>query len=234
MGQKVILTPNLSKGEDAVLAADFAPMLQITIFHFIALFVILDPVGTAAIFAGLTRGTSEKHRRTMAVRGVAIAGVTLLLFAFAGDFLLRALGIGLPAFRIAGGVLLFLLAIDMLFAHRLGFQNLTEAESKEADRAHDISVFPLAIPLIAGPGGLTTMVLLMGRAGGVLQAELLLIGVLIAVLGLTVMLLLGAARVVSILGETGVNVVTRVLGILLAALAAQYVLDGINEGVRLG
>ena len=208
-------------------------MLQTAIFHFIALFVILDPVGTAAIFAGLTRGTSTKHRHTMAVRGVAIAGVMLLLFAFAGDFLLRALGIGLPAFRIAGGVLLFLLAIDMLFAHRLGFQNLTEAESKEADRANDISVFPLAIPLIAGPGGLTTMVLLMGRAGGAWQAEILLIGILVVVLGLTLALLLAAAHVVSVLGEIGVNVVTRVLGILLAALAAQYVLDGLNAGVNL-
>ncbi len=209
-------------------------MLQTAVYHFIALIVILDPVGTAAIFAGLTRGTPAAHRRRMAIRGVTVAGVTLLVFAFAGDLLLRSLGIGLPAFRIAGGILLFLLAIDMLFAHRLGFQRLTESENREADRAEDISVFPLAIPLIAGPGGLTTMVLLMGRAGGRLEAELLLLGVLIFTLAISLGLLLAAGRVVTILGTTGVNVVSRILGILLAALAAQLVLDGVNAGLTLG
>ena len=157
----------------------------------------------------------------------------LLLFAFAGEILLRALGIGLPAFRIAGGVLLLLLAIDMLFAHRLGFQRLTEGENREAGRADDISVFPLAIPLIAGPGALTTMVLLMGRTGGELTAQMTLIGVLVVVLVITLGVLLAANRVVSVLGQTGVNVVSRILGILLAALAVQLILDGVNAGLVL-
>ncbi len=208
-------------------------MLQTTAYQFIALLVILDPAGTATIFAGLTHGATPAQRQRLALRGVGIAGVTLLLFAFAGEILLRALGIGLPAFRIAGGVLLLLLAIDMLFAHRLGFQRLTEGENREAGRADDISVFPLAIPLIAGPGALTTMVLLMGRTGGELTAQMTLIGVLVVVLVITLGVLLAANRVVSVLGQTGVNVVSRILGILLAALAVQLILDGVNAGIVL-
>lgn len=208
-------------------------MIRTFAYYFTALFVILDPVGTAALFAGLTRGTSAELKRRMAVRGVAIAGALLLIFAFAGDFILRALGIGLPAFRIAGGALLFLLAIDMLFAHQTSFRTLTERENREADVAADISVFPLAIPLIAGPGGLTTMVLLMGRSDQEPYGAFLLIAVLILVLAIALTLLLLAGRVVALLGTTGVNVVSRVLGILLAALAVQLILDGINDGVHL-
>ncbi len=209
-------------------------MTRTLAYYFTALFVILDPVGTAAMFAAQTRGTSAKYRQRMAVRGVAIAGILLFLFAFAGDLILRALSVGLPAFRIAGGALLFLLAIDMLFARQSGFRALTEGENREAGESHDISVFPLAIPLIAGPGALTTMVLLMGRAehepllgpAGVLL-------VLAVVLSIALALLLLAARVVALLGTTGVNVVSRVLGILLAAIAVQLILDGINAGVQL-
>lgn len=208
-------------------------MARTLAYYFTALVVILDPVGTAALFAGLTRGTSPDLKRRMAVRGVAIAGAVLLIFAFAGDLILRALGIGLPAFRIAGGALLFLLAIDMLFARQTSFRALSEPENREADAASDISVFPLAIPLIAGPGALTTMVLLMGRADQEPLGPGLVIAVLAVVLALSLTLLLVAGRVVSILGTTGVNVVSRVLGILLAALAVQLVLDGINAGVRI-
>lgn len=208
-------------------------MARTLAYYFTALFVILDPVGTAALFAGLTRGTGAEQKRRMAIHGVAIAGAVLLLFSFAGDLILRALGIGLPAFRIAGGALLFLLAIDMLFARQTSFRALTDSENREADARPDISVFPLAIPLIAGPGALTTMVLLMGRADREPFGAALLIAVLIAVLAVSLALLLVASRVVALLGTTGVNVVSRVLGILLAALAVQLVLDGINAGVRL-
>lgn len=207
-------------------------------YSFLALFVIIDPIGTAALFLGLTHGMSESYRREMAARGVVVAGVLLLFFAFAGEILLQALGIGLAAFRIAGGVLLFLLAIDMVVARQSGLRTLTKTENREADREararHDISVFPLAIPLIAGPGGLTTMVLLMGQAGGNWSARIGLIAVLAAVLAITYALLLAANRLVKILGTTGVNAITRVLGILLAALAVQFVLDGLVEGLRLG
>src|SRR5262245_30028791 len=208
-------------------------MLQTLAYSFIALIVIIDPVGTTALFAALTRGMSATQKRTVALRAVQIAAATLLVFAFAGDLLLAALGIGIPAFRIAGGVLLFIIAIDMLFANQLGLRGLTPSENAEADRATDISVFPLAIPLIAGPGALTTMVLLMGRTSGSLMAQIGLIVVLLAVLSITLALLLICTRVVKVLGVTGIHVVSRVLGILLAALAAQLVLDGVRQAFGL-
>ena len=209
-------------------------MTRTLAYYFTALIVILDPVGTAALFAGLTRGTGPAYRQRMAVRGVAIAAVLLLVFAFAGDFILRALGVGLSAFRIAGGALLFLLAIDMLFARQTGFRALTKSEAEEAGDSADISVFPVAIPLIAGPGALTTMVLLMSRADQEPLGASGVILVLLAVLAITLALLLLASHVVKLLGTTGVNVITRVLGILLAAIAVQLILDGINAGIRLG
>ncbi|HEX6978472.1 MAG TPA: MarC family protein [Alphaproteobacteria bacterium] len=212
------------------------PFEQTLAYGFIALFVIIDPVGTAALFAGLTRGMTDAYRQRMARRAVVVAGLTLLFFAFAGEVLLEALGIGLPAFRIAGGALLFLLAIDMVFPRQVGLRSLTETENREAgDEAnahHDISVFPLAIPLIAGPGALTTMVLLMRAAPG-WEHRVGIIAVLAVVLAILFLLLLISARVVKLLGTTGVNVVSRVLGILLAALAAQLVLDGLAEGLKL-
>lgn len=206
---------------------------QIIGYSFVALFVIIDPIGTAAMFVGLTRGLTEPASRRVAVRGVLIAGILLLIFAFAGNALLRGLSIGLPAFRIAGGVLLFLVAIDMVFARQSGGRALTMQESQEVDAGHDISVFPLAIPLIAGPGALTTMVLLMGRAGPDPLAWGAVILVLAFVLGVTLLFLLMARHVVRLLGTTGVNVVSRVLGILLAAVAMQLVLDGLGAGLML-
>lgn len=198
-------------------------------YSFIALFVIIDPLGTAALFVGLTRGLTEPASRRAAIRSVVIAGFLMLFFAFAGRALLNALSIGLPAFRIAGGVLLFILAIDMVFARPSGWRSLTATEAAEVDTSHDISVFPLAIPLIAGPGALTTMVLLMGQAGSDRMAQAAVIAALVAVLVITVALLLAANRIVRLLGTTGVNVISRVLGILLAALAMQLVLDGLIE-----
>jgi multiple antibiotic resistance protein len=202
-------------------------MLRTIAYSFVALLVITDPVGTAALFLGLTRGASAAHRRHMACRGVAIAGGVLLAFAFGGDIMLRALGVGLPAFRIAGGCLLFLLAIDMLLARQPGFRDLTESENREAGASPDISVFPLAIPLIAGPGALTTMVLLMNRTGEDVMNQVFLIVVLVVVLIVILLTLLAASELVKVLGATGVNVFSRVLGILLAALAVQLIIDGI-------
>lgn len=197
---------------------------------FVTLFVILDPVGCAAIFAGLMRGAPEAFRRRMAWHGTAIASGILLAFAFGGQLLLEALGISLPAFRIAGGILLFLLATDMVFARPSGIRGPTAPEQKEAERSRDISVFPLAFPLLAGPGALTSIVLLMGRAASPL-AMTGVIAALAAVMALTLAALLSAGQVMRLLGVTGANVVSRVLGIILAALAAQFVLDGINQGV---
>ena len=206
-------------------------MLQTAIYTFINLGVIIDPVGVAAMFAGLTGRLDPPERRRIAIRAVVIAGTVLLVFAVGGDYLLKALGIGLPAFRLAGGALLFLIAIDMLLAGHAGFRSLTRPEDAEARVSDDLSVFPLAIPLIAGPGAMTSMVLLMGRAGGEPAQMLAVLLVLAGVLGLSFTLLLAAARIVKILGVTGINVVARVLGIVLAGLAAQLILDGLNQGL---
>jgi multiple antibiotic resistance protein len=201
-------------------------MLAHLLYSFVTLFVIIDPVGNAVIFAGLMRGAPERLRRLCALRGVLIAAILILAFALGGGALLRALGITLPAFRIAGGILLFLLATEMVFARESGIRRPTALEEEETEQRHDISVFPLAFPLLAGPGALTSIVLLVERAGAPL-AELGVIAALVAVMAVTLALLLVAPQVMRLAGVTGANVVSRVLGIILAALAAQLVLDGL-------
>jgi len=198
---------------------------------FVTLFVVLDPVGVAVIAASLTRGMSAELRRSIAWRGIAIAAVLMLVFAFAGAALLQALGISLPALRIAGGILLFLLSIDMVFARPSGIRSPTGPEQEEASQRHDIAVFPLAFPLLAGPGALTSIVLLMERAATPAAAALV-IAALAAVLLFALAGLLYADRVTRLMGVTGANVVSRVLGIILAALAAQFVLDGLAQSWR--
>jgi multiple antibiotic resistance protein len=205
-------------------------MIEQILHGVVALLVIIDPVGSAAIFAALMRGAPEPFRRRMAWRGTLVAGILILAFAFIGAPLLDALGITLPAFRVAGGVLLFLLAVDMVFARPSGIRYPTPREEEEAEHRTDISVFPLAFPLLAGPGALTSIVLLMARAPSPLEAAGVVVA-LIIVMAVTLALLLAASQVVRLLGVTGTNVVGRVLGIILAALAAQYVLDGIAQAL---
>jgi multiple antibiotic resistance protein len=205
-------------------------MLHHFLYSLVTLFVIIDPVGNAAVFVGLTRGAPQRFRRFCALRGVVIATLLMLVFAAGGDRLLNALGITLPAFRIAGGILLFLLATEMVFARESGIRRPTAPEEKETEHRADISVFPLAFPLLAGPGALTSIVLLMERA----DSPLAVAGVTAAlalVMVLTLALLMGAGQVVRLLGVTGVNVVSRALGVILAALATQLVLDGLTESV---
>jgi len=192
----------------------------------IIMLVVVDPIGLTPIFAALTHGESAAARRKMAVRGTLIAAVILVVFALAGDRLLRLLGIGMPAFQIAGGVLLFLLAVDMVFARHSGLRSTTEREQKEAEAKKDISVFPLAIPLIAGPGALTTVLLMVGEQGDDPAVLVAVLAVLLVVLTITLVALLLSERIMAFLGETGANVVSRVLGVILAALAVQFVLDG--------
>ena len=204
-------------------------MLDLAITSAVALLVTIDPIGTGPVFAALTRGSDDAHKRRMAVKGVVIAAVILFVFAFVGEFLLRALGIGFPAFRIAGGILLLLLAIDMAFARPSGLRSTTEPEQEEASHKEDISVFPLAIPLIAGPGALTSLLLLMGKTDGDPVGQAVVLGVLTLVLLANLAVLLVAAKVTKFMGVTGVNVINRVLGILLAALACQFVIDGILQ-----
>ena len=206
-----------------------SPLSEIAIYAFVTLFVVLDPPGMGPIFIGLTRGETPEFRRRMAIRGTIIAALLLLSFAFAGDFLMRALGVSIAAFRIAGGILLFVISFDMLFARESPIRRTTTREDAEAEAKHDISVFPLAIPLIAGPGGLTSIVLLMGRAGDDTLMQITVLAVTALVLAIMLIVLLAADRITQWLGATGSNVISRVLGIILAALAVQFVLDGLNE-----
>lgn len=194
---------------------------------FVLLFVVIDPPGIAAIFAAMTSGIADAEVRRIALRGTLIAAAVLVAFAFGGGALLRALAVGIPAFQIAGGLLLFTLAVDMLFGRHSGMK--IEGEHEDAGAGtRDMAVFPLAIPLIAGPGAMTTLLLRGGQHGEDWLRIAALIGVLLLVLALTWLALRAAQRIVRVLGETGLSVLTRVFGIILAALAVQYVIDGIG------
>jgi multiple antibiotic resistance protein len=205
-------------------------MIDLAIQALVTFFVILDPPGTAAIFMALSQSMPEAARHAAALRAVAVATGVLLAFALLGEPLLRALGVGLPAFRIAGGLLLFLLATDMVFARQTGLRGTTGPEEEEAHRRGDISVFPLAIPLLAGPGAITSVMLLMGQAEGQLAGQATVLAMLLAVMAATLGSLLVAGRMSRALGVTGVNVLSRLLGIVLAALAVQFVIDGVRRG----
>ncbi|MCL5777549.1 MarC family protein [Limibaculum sp. FT325] len=202
-----------------------AAMLDAAINALVTLLVVIDPIGLAPIFLALTAGTAAAARRRLAVRGIVIAAAVLLVFALAGDAVLSFIGISMPAFRIAGGLLLFLTALDMLFERR------TERREKQGHEAEatatDPSVFPLATPLIAGPGAIATVILLMGQHEGNIAGQAMVLGVLALVLGLTLVSLLMCGVLERALRRTGVLVVTRLLGMLLAALSVQFVLDGL-------
>ena len=206
--------------------------MQAAFREFVTLLVIVDPLGTAVMFLGLTAHASRAHRQRMAWRGTLIATAIILAFAIGGEWLLRMMGISLAAFRIAGGLLLFLLATDMVLVLHSGIRSATEPEQEEATRSRDVAVFPLAIPLLAGPGALTSIVLLMGGATS-WTARASVLSSLVLVMVLALIALLAAAQVGRLLGLTGANVVTRVLGVVLAALATQFVIDGLRESLNL-
>jgi multiple antibiotic resistance protein len=206
--------------------------MQGAVHDFVTLLVIVDPLGTAVMFLGLTPHASARHRNGMAWRGTLLATAIILAFAVAGQLLLDMMGISLAAFRIAGGLLLFLLATDMVFALHSGIRTTTGPEQEEAAHSRDVAVFPLAIPLLAGPGALTSIMLLMGGATS-LAARGRVLASLVIVMGLALLALLAAAAVARLLGVTGANVVTRVLGVVLAALATQFVIDGLRESFGL-
>ena len=203
------------------------------LYDFVTLLVIVDPVGTAAIFLGLTRRAAQAHRHRMAWRGTLIATLIILVFAFAGRLLLEMMGVSLAAFQIAGGLLLFLLAADMVIALHSGIRGTTGPEQEEAAHSPDVAVFPLAIPLLAGPGALTSITLLMGQARS-LEDRAQVLAALVVVMALALVALLAASAVARLLGVTGANVVTRVLGIVLAALATQFVIDGVRASFGAG
>lgn len=194
---------------------------------FVTLFVTIGPVETAVVFASLTAGIHRRQRRSLALRSVSIAGSVLLLFAIGGALTLSLLHISLPAFRVAGGVLLFLQALTLTFSSP-GLSSLTENEKDDARQPGDIAVFPLAFPLIAGPGSLSAAVLVMGRTAGWIEAGGV-IAMLLVCLILTFGAMRAAERLVTLLGVTGADVVSRVSGILLAGLAVQFVFDGLAQ-----
>jgi multiple antibiotic resistance protein len=183
----------------------------------------------AVIYAGILERGRVHDAPRLAVRAVGIAAGVLIAFAFLGTRLLELLHVGIPAFRIAGGILLLIFSIDLLFARHSGLSSITATEELEAKRSEDIAVFPLAIPLIAGPGSLTAIVLLMSRAAGDRLQSAVVLAMLAIVLMLTLAALLVASQIRRALGVTGVNVVARISGIILAALSVQYVLDGLAE-----
>lgn len=207
-------------------------MIETLVSAFVLLFIVVDPIGVAAIFAALVHGVPREEQRRIARNGVLLAVAILLTFMLGGGTLLAMLGISIPAFRVAGGVLLFILSLDMIFARQSGMRATTPREQREASRRQDISVFPLAFPLISGPGAMTTVLLMAssGHGAGMMTG---LVIVVLAVMALTLLALWFAPIIVRGLGETGINVVNRMLGLLLAALAVQFILDGVRVGLGL-
>jgi multiple antibiotic resistance protein len=204
-------------------------MLEYAATVFVTLLVIVDPVAVLPIYIALTQRQSKERRRQTAIRAITVATSTMMVLAVAGGALLSLLGIGLPAFRIAGGLLLFLLSIDMVFARQSGLRSATEAETHEAEVSYDVAVFPLGIPLIAGPGAMTSIILIMGQASSDIVMQAIVILVMLCVLALSLATFLFAAPLMDRLGVTGINVIGRVFGIVLAALAVQYVIDGVGD-----
>ncbi len=209
-------------------------MLNEAITVFVALFVVIDPIGLGPIFVALTQGAGAAERRRIAVTGVAVAAGILTVFGLAGESILVFLGISFAAFRIAGGLLLFLIALDMVFERRAQRRESKAGEEERAP-AHDPSVFPLAIPLVSGPGSIATMILLVGRHQGDLGGQAMVFGVLYVLLGLVLCSFFLGGMIERLLRRTGVLVVSRLLGMLLAALSVQFVLDGLSDfGVLAG
>jgi multiple antibiotic resistance protein len=190
---------------------------------FATLFVVIDPPGLVPMFIALTQGMDNGHRRKMALRACIIAAVLLTIFGLIGESVLGFIGITMSAFRIAGGILLFLTALDMLFERRT-----QRREGQQPDPDHDPSVFPLAIPLIAGPGAIATMILLVGKSGPGWVGTTAVLGLMLAMMVATYLFLLASPPIERMLGRTGTIVITRLLGMLLAALSVQFVIDGVR------
>jgi multiple antibiotic resistance protein len=208
-------------------------MIDELVKFFVVLLVVVEPLSLLPILAGLTEGANEAYRRRMSLKAVGISAVVCLVFAVSGVLLLELLGISVDAFKVGGGILLFILAIEMVFARPSGARSITPGEDEAAHQRGDISVFPLAFPLIAGPGALATILLAFaGVPIGSVQffAQ---IGVILLVLGITLALMLMTGPVMHAIGQTGGAVMGRLLGVLLAALASQFVMDGVRGSLSL-
>jgi len=205
-------------------------MLELYISALITFFVVIDPPGCAPIYAGLTVGASPTHARAMAIRAVGIATAILLVFALFGEQLLHALGIGLDSFRIAGGIMLFLIALEMVFEKRTQRREDRAQKVIDTPEIEDVSIFPMAMPMIAGPGSIATIMLLMSQNSG-LQSSIVVLAAMMTILALTLLALLAAGPIMRLLGARIEAVITRLLGVLLAALAAQFVIDGVKASL---
>jgi multiple antibiotic resistance protein len=204
-----------------------AGLIALYVSSLITFFVVIDPPGCAPIYAGLTKGASPASRRAMAVRSVLVASAILFVFALFGEDLLRALGISLASFRIAGGIMLFLIALEMVFEKRTQRREDRAAKVAETPEVEDVSIFPMAMPMIAGPGSIASVMLLMSRNDG-LERSLVVLAALATILALTLLALLAAGPIMRVLGVKIEAVITRLLGVLLAALAVQFVIDGVR------
>lgn len=191
---------------------------------FVTLFVVVDPIGLTPLFVAMTQGMSPSRRRAIGIRACLVAVVLLALFGAMGESVLGFIGISMPAFRVAGGILLFITALDMLFERRT---KRRQDQADNDDDHDDPSVFPLAIPLLAGPGSIASIILLTGEKPGI-EGYFLVMGVLLAVIAIALLLFMAAGFLERLLGKIGIVVVTRLLGMLLAALAVQFVLDGLR------
>ena len=204
-------------------------MVETTILALATFFATIGPIDVAAMFTALTVNQTSQQRRLIAIRGSLIGAAILLVFALVGEYLLSSLGISLAALRIAGGVLLLLIGIEMVFARSSGGTSTTDEEEQEALAKPDISVFPLATPLIAGPGAMGAAIILMANQSGNILGQAIILGSLLAVLLLTLISMLLAGKIQKLLGVTGMHVITRVMGVLSSALAVQFMIDGIKQ-----
>ena len=202
-------------------------MIDLFISAFVTLFVVIDPPGCAPIYASLTTGASAHQRRAMAIRATGIAAAILFVFALWGKQLLGVLGIALDSFRIAGGLMLFWIAFEMVFEKRTQRREERAEKIMATPEVEDVSVFPMAMPMLAGPGAIASVMLLMSNAKGT-QGTLVVLSALGTVLLITMMALIAAGPLMRLFGDRVEAVITRLLGVLLAALAAQYVIDGLK------
>ncbi|RSV18572.1 MarC family protein [Sphingomonas sp. ABOLG] len=201
-------------------------MVELFISSFITFFVIIDPPGCAPIYAGLTGDASAVQRRSMAMRAVGVATTILLVFALFGEELLKGLGIELASFQIAGGIMLFLIALEMVFEKRTQRRE-DRAAAVALEEVEDVSIFPMAMPMIAGPGSIASVMLLMSGSNG-LNQSLVVFAALGSVLLITLAALIAAGPLMRLMGHKMEAVITRLLGVLLAALAVQFVIDGVQ------
>lgn len=203
-------------------------MIETALRAFTTFFATVSPIDVAALFAAITASATAEQRRHMAIKGTLIATAILLLFIFFGKDLLHWIGVSLPALRTAGGILLLLLGIDMVLARHSGMSSTTVAETAEAEAKADISVFPLATPLIAGPGAMSAAVLLGSESEARLLQLTVVVLALLIVMAITLSLLLVAGQLQRFIGVTAQNVITRVVGVLLSAFAVQFIFDGVR------